>query len=297
MIRGVLQGAELWVPRGDALVLHSGAYGPHTEFARVSGRSRFRLGEGLPGTVWATSQAQVWRDLGSHFVRAELAAAAGIDAAAGFPWFRGRELAGVLTLLLTTKTPAVACVEVWNHEQGLEVLRHGGGIYVNAPELERLSGLLQFPYAAGLPGLAWSTGMPIVIEDVRASNEFVRADVAVNVGLRRGLAVPIFRERKVANVLVLLGGEQSPFPRTLEVYGPGDVGLVLKARSESAGQGDVAPRLGERRMLAEDARGTRLPIVAAAPAGGPADADSEGIFMALPVHDGARLRGVVCLDF
>jgi GAF domain len=290
------------------LVLRAGAYGPHSEFARVSGRSRFRRGEGLPGNVWSTEQALVWRDLGSHFVRAEVAAAAGIDAALGFPWFRGRELAGVVTLLFSTTADAAACVELWNHEDGLDVLRHGGGLYAGTPELESLSALLQFPYAAGLPGLAWSTGMPVVIHDVRKSNEFVRAELALRANLKRALALPIFRERKVLHVVTLLGSETHPFPRAFELFVPGNGGLVTKARSE---QSNPSSRAGARRrpnareLLAQDAEISRMPIIVSAPPfvsepideSVPETKPEDAIMLTLPIHDGTRLRGVLCLEF
>jgi hypothetical protein len=297
--RSPVQGVELWVPKDDVLMLRSGAYGPHTEFARVSGRSRFARNEGLPGAVWACERPLVWRDLSSHFVRAEHAAAAGIDAAIGVPWFRGRELAGVITLLITTRTGAAACVEVWNHDDVVDVLKHGDGIYVNVLELERLSALLRFPYAAGLPGLAWSTGMPIVIDDVRHSSEFVRAEPATRAGLKRAMAVPIFRERKVAHVLTLLGNESNAFPSAFELFVPSGATLVTKASSD---QGPAVPgrRPSARLLLAQDAGTARMPIVAdvseLSPQSSPGE-DASSILLALPVHDGARLRGVLCLEF
>lgn len=301
-VRSPVQGAELWVPKDDHLVLRAGAYGPHTEFARVSGRSRFHRGEGLPGAVWTSERAQVWSDLGSHFVRAEHAKTAGIDAALGFPWFVGRELAAVVTLLLTTRSSAHASVELWSHAGDVDVLRHGGGLYVNAPDLERVSGLLQFPYGAGLPGLAWSTGMPLVIDDVRASHEFVRAEPAARAGLRRALAIPIFRERKVVHVLTLFGSDTDAFPHAFELFAPGEHGLVARARSlepvtpERAGAARRGPTAGE--LLAQDAGLSRLPVVAALDADAlPANDGEATILLVLPVHDGARLRGIACLRF
>jgi hypothetical protein len=301
-VRSPVQGAELWVPKDDVLVLRAGEYGPHTEFARVSGRSRFRRGEGLPGTVWANERAELWRDLRSHFVRAEHAATAGIDAALAFPWFVGRELAGVVTLLLTTKSDRRACVELWNHGGDADVLKHGGGVYVNAPDLERVSSLLQFPYGAGLPGLAWSTGMPIVIDDVRASNEFVRTAPATRAGLQRALALPIFRERKVVHVLTFFGSEAEPFPHAFELFVPGELGLVTRARSvePTALRAVDAPARGPSpsELFAQDARLSRLPLIAAADPGDPNRPASEAsILLVLPVHDGARLRAVTCLRF
>jgi hypothetical protein len=293
--RSPVQGVELWIVKDEALVLGGGAYGPHTEFARVSARSRFRFGEGLPGAVWATERALAWHELGSHFVRAEYAAAAGIHAAIGFPWFRGNEFAGVLIFLLTSATESAACIELWNHDEGIDVLRHGGGHYVNTPELAKLSELLQFPYAAGLPGLTWSTGMPVTFPDVRSSNEFVRADLAARAGLKRAVGVPIFRQRRVTHVLTLMGAEVGSFIQRFELFGQGEFGLVEKVRFDesAATAGLEAPASAFLdKELADEARIQRMPVVR-----GTTESAGSAIQLALPVHDGARLRGVVCLEF
>jgi hypothetical protein len=255
----------------------------------------------LPGAVWASERPLVWRDLSSHFVRAEHAAAAGIDAAVGIPWFKGRELAGVVTLLLTTRTATPACVEVWSHDESIDVLKHGDGIYVNMLELEQLSALLRFPYAAGLPGLAWSTGMPVLIDDVRRSSEFVRAELATRIGLKRALAIPIFRERKVAHVVTLLGAEVDAFPRAFELFVQFGTTLFSKASSDSAGPPPPGTRPSARQLLAHDAGTARMPIVTCLTSGEPnmtnGEEEGESILLTLPVHDGARLRGVMSLEF
>lgn len=255
-----VQGVELWVPMENALVLSAGAYGPHTELARESARSRFRKGEGLPGAVWDQQRALVWHDLSTHFMRGGHAEAAGIDAAVAFPWFKGNELAGVVTLLLTASADASAAIEVWNHDDVVDVLRHGGGLYVKAPELAKLSTLIQFPYAAGLPGLSWSVGTPVVMNDVRSSNEFIRAELAARAGLRRAIGIPIFRQRRVVHVVTFIGSETESFLRAFELFVPGEVGLTTKACFEEPG--DAGPAL----------------------------------LLALPIHDGTRLRAVGCLE-
>ncbi|HVR21605.1 MAG TPA: GAF domain-containing protein [Polyangiaceae bacterium] len=296
--RSLIQGAELWIPTGEWLTLRSGAYGPHTEFARVSARSRFRRGEGLPGAVWATQQALVWHDLRTHFVRAEHAAAAGIDAAVGFPWFHGRELEGVLTLLLTASATSPGCVEVWNHDDTLDVLRHGGGLYADTKDFEGLSKLLQFPYAAGLPGLTWSRGIPTILDDVGASSEFVRAESARRAGLKRAIGVPFYRDRRVAHVLALIGSGTQCFVRACQLFGHGEHGLVSRACfTEPPGVDENALA---REALARDVwLSPRLPLVTPAPHDGletSTGARSE-ILLTLPIHDGIRLRGVACFEF
>jgi hypothetical protein len=289
-----VQGVELWVPKEDGLALSAGAYGPHTEFARVSGRSRFRIGEGLPGAVWARQGALVWHDLSTHFVRAEHAAAAGIDAAVGFPWFKGNELVAVVTLLLTSSADASAAIEVWNHDDVVDVLRHGGGLYVKAPELAKLSTLIQFPYAAGLPGLSWSVGTPVVMNDVRSSNEFIRAELAARAGLRRAVGVPIFRQRRVAHVVTFMGNENESFLRAFELFVPGEVGLTTKACFEEPGELRSVPpgsTFGARKGLALESKASGLPGIASFGDNGPA------LLLALPIHDGTRLRAIGCLEF
>jgi hypothetical protein len=291
--RSPVQGVELWIPLEDTLVLSAGAYGLHTEFARVSGKSRFRMGEGLPGAVWARQGALVWHDLSTHFVRGEHAAAAGIDAAIGFPWFKGNELVAVVTLLLTASADAPAAFEVWNHDDAIDVLRHGGGLYVKAPELSQLSTLIQFPYAAGLPGLAWSVGTPVVMNDVRSSNEFIRAELASRAGLRRAIGLPIFRQRRVAHVVTFMGSESESFLRAFELFVPGEVGLSTKACFEEPGDFHSVPpgsAIGARKRLAVEARASGMPGIASFGDNGPA------ILLALPIHDGTRLRAVGCLE-
>jgi hypothetical protein len=297
-----VQGAELWVPKEDALVLRAGAYGPHTEFARVSARSRFRRGEGLPGAVWERERALVWSDLGTHFVRAEYAAVAGIDGALGFPWFHGRELVGVVTLLLTSATDAIGCIELWNHESPLEALKHGGGHYVNVSDFARLSRLIQFPYAAGLPGLAWSTGMPVLVDDVRASSDFVRAGPAASAGLARGVSVPLFRERKVIHVLAFLCGGTHAFLRAFELFVWEDQGLVSRVRRDDRTPGELAPGMPRpREVLAREARYSQLPLVTTAASNGTPEMSGSpvdsAILLTLPIHDGVRLRAIACLEF
>jgi hypothetical protein len=297
-MRSPIQGAELWVPKGDFLVLRCGAYGRHSEFARVSAKSRFRRGEGLPGAVWVTKQALVWSELGTHFVRAEYAAVAGIDAALGVPWFHGREFAGVVTLLLTSSASSPGCVEVWNHDEALNVLRHGGGLYAQVKEFEEVTKLLQFPYAAGLPGLTWSRGIPTIMDDVGASNEFVRAEAARKAGLRRAIGVPIYQERRVAHVVTLLASGSDCFIRGCQLFGHGERGLESRASFvEPPGTDEYAQA---REALARDVwLSPGLPLIAPAPRKrvGLASETASEILLTLPIYDGIRLRGVACFEF
>ena len=78
-----------------------------TEFRQKSETFKFRLGEGLPGKVWAT-QKPVWlRDASQEpdFVRAELALKYGLKAAIGFPIMSEEQVVTVLVFFMGQSEP------------------------------------------------------------------------------------------------------------------------------------------------------------------------------------------------
>ena len=100
--------AELWMPyQADRLVraaAHVGQGFPDGVLdAWMNGRLAFERGEGIPGRVWASGQAEWTADLQAEpaFVRAEEAAAAGLHAGVHVPIFAGDEVGGVIALLFT----------------------------------------------------------------------------------------------------------------------------------------------------------------------------------------------------
>ncbi len=229
-----IQGTEIWIPDGQVLRHHAGAYRGNSEFARVSAVKTFRRGEGLPGAVWSTRRPEVWNELGAHFVRAELAAASGIEAAVGFPIFRGDEVAAVVVLLCGQRSKAAGCVEVWDANHELNLLDHAGGYYGRLERFGAMSRLLQFQPGAGLPGVAWQTNEPQLVEDEGKSPMFVRGSIAREYGIASGIAIPIQRSGRVEHVLVLLSTEATPIAKAFEVWGPVDGALKLLRGTYSA---------------------------------------------------------------
>lgn len=213
-----VQGMEVWVPDGERLRHHSGSYGPHAEFARVSALKTFRREEGLPGAVWSSERPQIWEELGSHFVRQEIAAVSGIEAAVGFPLFHGDVLSAVVVLLCGRRTRTGGCIEVWDTKPELGLLEHAGGYYGNLEQFGNLSRLLQFESGTGLPGLAWERGTPQIFPQHDRPNAFVRESIAREHGIQTGLAIPIFRGHDVAHVVVLLSSAATPIARAFEVW-------------------------------------------------------------------------------
>jgi hypothetical protein len=283
--QSLVQGVEVWVPRGEVLVAASGAYGPHGEFNELSARLAFRRGEGLPGAVWSTERALLWRDLGVHFVRAELATSAGIDTAIGVPIQRGRDVIAVVVFLLTLRARSPGCMELWDEDEDLAVLRHAGGHYSGCAEFESFSQLIQFPAGTGLPGGTWAAGVPLILPDVRRANTFIRAGLAAKVGLQLGVGIPVRRRRRVRQVLTLIAAGQQPFLRALELWAVHANGLGLEA-SELAQEGGEPAEEGTDKLAAA-VRELGLPRVES----------SAGISLGLPVYGDDELRKILCMRF
>ncbi|MGC4093890.1 MAG: hypothetical protein QM756_39490 [Polyangiaceae bacterium] len=301
-----VQGMEVWVPDGDLLRHHSGAYGHHTEFARVSAQKTFRFGEGLPGSVWASGKPEVWKELSSHFVRSEVANAAGLDAALGMPLYRGSEVSAVVVLLCGRRERTGGCIEVWNRNRELELMEHGAGYYGRFEQFGKISRLLQFQRGTGLPGIVWARGVPQLIDVEGQANAFVRASIARECGLDSGIALPIHKAGSVEHVVILLSASATPIARAFEVWVPYGEELVLEASQYSPGLEEFAEasqdtvfRKGEG--LPGKAFTSELPVVfdhlKSSQFVRYASAERAGleVGLALPIRDEVGVRAVACL--
>jgi hypothetical protein len=256
----------------------------------------------LPGAVWSTERALVWRDLGVHFVRAEAAKAAGIDSALGMPVFGGSSLQAVIVLLMSKTCSSPGCVELWDVDADLRVLKHGGGHYCGCPDFEKFSHLIQFPYGTGLPGGTWAAGRPFVLNDVRRANTFIRAGLAARHGLEFGVGLPVWRGRSLTHVVTLVAAEDRPFLQAFELWealeGTDGARLALRACAEAVAEPAAREAPGE--SLAADVLASGLPKVVKVRA--LEDAPIEGdaaprLALGIPMVDDAGTRRAACLVF
>ncbi len=66
---------------------------------------------------------------------------------------------------------------------------------------------LSFNINAGLPGRVWASGKPLLVKEIATDNNFVRAALALELGLRSAVAFPIILEGNVIGVMDFLGRE------------------------------------------------------------------------------------------
>lgn len=291
--RSLVQAVELWLPQDEVMQLSSGAYRAHHELADDGARRSFHFGEGLPGGVWASRQALLWRDLKGPFLRGELAREAGIDGAVGIPLFEGTRVIAALTLLLSHHTEAPSCLEVWNVDEDLGVLRYGSGYYAHCAEFERFGPYIQFQRGTGLPGLTWLSGEVQVMDDVRRSSSFIRAGLAASCGLAHGVGIPIFHNRSLQQVLTLFSSEHASLIHSVELYHPQGVELGAATLFDWSGKST------SRGASVADAPGRALALAVLASCAPVLeqrrhDGDLE-IRLALPIHDRKGMRQILVM--
>jgi hypothetical protein len=251
-----IRATEIWVPTADRrrLELGAGLYGPLSEFAAVSQRTRFAYDEGLPGKAWAAGHPIVLKDLTtSYFKRGDAARAAGLTCAVALPIFAGQILIAVLVLFCGDDREHVGAVELWHTPPGSVEMGLVDGYYGTADALEWNSRHIKFMHGIGLPGRVWATGMPVVMEDLGRSRQFLRWEDAERVGINHGIGIPCGRDAEGTWVLTLLSALGTPIARRFEAWVPDQErgGLVFHAGycEHVAGlaavyRGEVVPRDG-----------------------------------------------------
>jgi PAS domain-containing protein len=94
--------------------------------------------------------------------------------------------------------------QVWLPDARGIALECGSAYYSRAHGLDAFrrasEGLVLLP-GTGLPGRAWATGEPVPSCDVMDDSHVVRADVARQVGLKAGMAIPVLAGHDVVAVL------------------------------------------------------------------------------------------------
>lgn len=298
-----VQAVEIWVPDGDVLRHHSGAYGPHLDLARQSAQSTFRRGQGLPGSAWSKGVPVVWPALKHQFLRFQPVRDVALHAGVAVPLYRDQTLVAVLVLLLGDPARSGGAVEMWEPKAGL--LGHVGAYYgCLEPAFSRVSQRLTFPKGRGLPGMTWMRGSPYLLEDLRHKDYFVRAILAQEYHVDSGIGIPFYRGREVAHVMTLLSRNATPFARAFEVWSPDGEGK-LRLQQAVYGAGLEAFAAISRKHTFVPGEGlpgrayeSALPVVFGSIRVGPfvrhqaAEEAGLNVGVALPIHDGESVRSV-----
>lgn len=279
-----IRAIEIWVPNAHRtkLTLKTGHYGDLDYFERVSRGMQFAYDEGLPGKCWSSGQPIVLKQLSSsYFRRGDAAMTSELDCAIAIPTYDGSDLKAVMVFLCGHEGHRIGALELWHAPDGEPQMALHEGYFGVAEKFEFTSRNTQFSRKVGLPGLVWDSGLPLVMEDLGRSGQFVRSGSADKVGINRGVAIPCHARPGTGTwVVTFLSARNSPIVEGFEVWLPDEAtGLFrLEAgyREDDAKHPedlsatirplDVGP-LGEARI-------TGLPVIARIESG-PAESEYE----------------------
>ncbi|RAI04147.1 GAF domain-containing protein [Acuticoccus sediminis] len=301
-----VRAIEVWVPNEDGshLELEDGIYGGLGDFEKVARETRFAFGEGLPGRAWAEAAPIILKDLqGSYFMRGEAAMAAGLTCGVALPVLAGRVLKGVVVFFCGGDEEHVGALEIWRAAGRSPEMGLVEGYFGTAEVFEWVARRIHFMKGIGLPGLTWESANPVVFETLSAPR-FLRWEKAAEVGITRGVGIPVRIDADGAWVMTFLSALHTPIAVRFEVWVPNAKGTLSFASgycerhpdhaaamaNVTAGIGDGAIARAFRSGVPTIATNTALeaPGIAASML-----AAGLGSLVAIPVFRGTGLSAVV----
>lgn len=214
---------EIWIPDKERTQLEfgSGLYGSLTDFKNISEKQRFAYDEGLPGKAWAAGHPIVLgRFEDSYFKRTAEAQKAGLTCGIAMPVFSGDFLLAVVVFLCGDDREQAGAIEVWcNENAGGDTLQVLDGYYGALGQFETLSRQIALAKGHGIPGRAWETGMPVLIEDMGQIAEFPRAVEAQKAGVATGLGIPFIHGNE-QYVITFLSANATPIAKRIQIWVP-----------------------------------------------------------------------------
>ncbi|WP_394751832.1 GAF domain-containing protein [Crenothrix sp.] len=215
---------EIWIPNKERTHLEfgSGLYGALTDFKNASEQHYFAYNEGLPGKAWAAGHPIVLRSFEhSYFKRTTAAQLAGLTCGIALPIFSGDFLLAVVVFLCGDDEAHAGAIEVWRNSLATQdTLQVMNGYYGSLDYFENMSKLVNMSKGKGLPGLAWQTGLPVLMEDIGQMEEFIRASDAQLAGITTGLSIPVCTNKGRSYVMTFLSAKATPIAKRIQIWIP-----------------------------------------------------------------------------
>lgn len=215
---------EIWIPdkQRTQLEFGSGLYGTLIDFKADSEQQKFAYNEGLPGKAWAAGHPIVLTEFEhSYFKRTAAAKNAGLTCGIAIPIFSGDFLMAVVVFLCGDDEEHAGAIEVWcnnlKSENSLSVM---DGYYGTLHDFEAISRQISVPKGQGLAGLAWESGMPVLIDDIGKGNTFIRAYDAQQAGISTGIGIPVSDNPGKPYIMTFLSAKATPIAKRIQIWIP-----------------------------------------------------------------------------
>ncbi|MGR9087370.1 MAG: GAF domain-containing protein [Gammaproteobacteria bacterium] len=215
---------EIWVPDKERTQLEfgSGLYGALTDFKAASEQQHFAYDEGLPGKAWAEGHPIVLTKFEqSYFKRTVAAHKAGLTCGIAMPIFSGDFLLAVVVLLCGDDEEHAGAIEVWrNNPENKETLQVMDGYYGTLHHFEHISRASNIPKGHSIPGMAWDTGMPVLMEDIGKAIGFEHSADAQKAGITTALGIPVGNSNGQIYVMTFLSAKATPIAKRIQIWIP-----------------------------------------------------------------------------
>lgn len=300
---------EIWIPDKDRTQLEfsAGLYGALTDFKAASEQQSFAYDEGLPGKAWAAGHPLVLtRFERSYFKRTVAAQKAGLTCGIAIPIFSGDFLLAVVVFLCGDDAEQAGAIEVWcNNPDNLNALQIMDGYYGSLEHFQNASKQLKMHRGQGIPGIAWETGMPVLVEDIGKINEYIRSADAQQAGITTVLGIPVVNNPDNVYVMTFLSAKATPIAKRIQIWIPDRHGRKLVCQQSYSKHSNNLAEIFETLTVnkGEGALGrvwlTGMPVIT----GNLEDSrynpelDNLSSMLAMPVIEQARLKAIVTFLF
>jgi hypothetical protein len=223
---------EIWTPDKERTRLEfgSGLYGGLIDFKAASEQQQFSYNEGLPGKAWAAGHPIVLTKFEhSCFKRTATAKKVGLTCGIAIPVFSGDFLMAVVVFLCGDDEEHAGAIEVWcNNPVSENRLNVMDGYYGTLQHFEAISKQISLSKKdQGLAGLAWETGMPVLVDDISKADTFVRASDAQQAGISMGIGIPVSDNPGQSYIMTLLSAKATPIAKRIQIWIPDQQGKQL----------------------------------------------------------------------
>ena len=299
---------EIWIPDKNRTQLEfgSGLYGGLTDFKAASEQQQFAYNEGLPGKAWAAGHPIVLTKFEhSYFKRTAAAKEAGLTCGIAIPIFSGDFLMAVVVFLCGDDEHHAGAIEVWRNNLALEnQLNVMDGYYGTLHHFEAISRNMKVPKGKGLAGLAWQTGLPVLIDDICKAETFIRASDAKQAGISMGIGIPVSDNPGQPYIMTFLSAKATPIAKRIQIWIPDAQGKQLICQQGYSKNSNDLAKIFETITInkGEGALGrvwlTGVPVITGdhEPDYNP-ELDSLSCMLAIPVIEQGRLKAIVSFLF
>jgi hypothetical protein len=160
------------------------------------------------------------------------------------------------------------------------------------------------PKGQGLAGLAWESGMPVLIDDISKADTFIRGSDAQQAGISMGIGIPVSDNPGLPYIMTFLSAKATPIAKRIQIWIPDQQGKQLICQQGYSKSSNNLAKIFETMTVNKGVGAlgrvwlTGMPIITGdhEPDYNP-ELDSLSSMLAIPVIEKGRLKAIVSFLF